>query len=685
MINANAPVVVVELGRNPITSATTNLEVAVSKIGMVAASVVQVANLAALPALGSSSILYVTLDTNQLYSWVVDTYTPTGASLGEDDNYVTDTEKSNLHAPSSDNQDLSNLVEKVTGYSLVPDTEIAKIHSAGTDIQDLSGKADLVDGFVPASQLPSYVDDILEYANLAAFPVTGESAKIYLTLDTNLTYRWSGTVYVEISASLALGETSSTAYRGDRGKTAYDHSQVAHAPSDAQANPSAPTQEQAEDVADVSGTLYSWGVQRLVQLVTAWWASITIDGDKLPAVSATKKGGVPATGSPTGLFLKDDGTWAAGGAVSSVNTKAGVVVLTAADVGAEPAITAGTTAQYLKGDKSLGTLNQAAVAGLTTADSPTFTGLSLGSSVGDGKLLLFESASAKYGFGIRANEVRWFLPTGGNGHLSVGGLTVATDLNSFVEWARFQGGNFGVGVIPTAARVQIKGTGTTTGVALQVQDSADAVKFTVLDSGNMALAGVTPASWHSNYGAIEFPHGSIFYDKVGIDKSMVFMTNAYYDGIWKYKTASHASQFLTALGELYFRVAPSGSANAAITWLEAIRVLNTGAVIFAKSINVTPTTAAVTSTTSAIPITSTNCEVSITGAAVATLANGTTVGQIINIYVKAVSNAGDSLVITPTTLLGGATITFAANPLGKGISLIWTASGWAMNTGATIA
>ena len=54
---------------------------------------------------------------------------------------------------------------------------------------------------VPASQLPSYVDDVLEYANLAAFPATGEAAKIYVTLDTNKTYRWSGSAYVEISAS----------------------------------------------------------------------------------------------------------------------------------------------------------------------------------------------------------------------------------------------------------------------------------------------------------------------------------------------------------------------------------------------------------------------------------------------------------------------------------------------------
>lgn len=80
-------------------------------------------------------------------------------------------------------------------------------------------------GRVPSGQLPSYVDDVLEYANLAAFPATGETGKIYVNLDQNKTWRWSGSAYVEISASLALGETSSTAYRGDRGKTAYDHSQ----------------------------------------------------------------------------------------------------------------------------------------------------------------------------------------------------------------------------------------------------------------------------------------------------------------------------------------------------------------------------------------------------------------------------------------------------------------------------
>lgn len=56
-------------------------------------------------------------------------------------------------------------------------------------------------GKVAAAQLPSYVDDVVEGANLAALPGTGETGKIYVTLDTNKTYRWSGSAYVEISAS----------------------------------------------------------------------------------------------------------------------------------------------------------------------------------------------------------------------------------------------------------------------------------------------------------------------------------------------------------------------------------------------------------------------------------------------------------------------------------------------------
>lgn len=100
-------------------------------------------------------------------------------------------------------------------------------------------------GKVPSAQLPSFVDDVVEgYLSSGRFykesghttEINAESGKIYVDLSTNKTYRWSGSAYAEISASLALGETSTTAYRGDRGKIAYEHSQKVHAPSNAEAN-----------------------------------------------------------------------------------------------------------------------------------------------------------------------------------------------------------------------------------------------------------------------------------------------------------------------------------------------------------------------------------------------------------------------------------------------------------------
>ncbi|QLC65779.1 tail fiber domain-containing protein [Flavobacterium sp. LPB0248] len=55
-------------------------------------------------------------------------------------------------------------------------------------------------GIIPTSQLPSYVDDVLEFTNLASFPATGESGKIYIAKDSNKTYRWGGSSYIYITS-----------------------------------------------------------------------------------------------------------------------------------------------------------------------------------------------------------------------------------------------------------------------------------------------------------------------------------------------------------------------------------------------------------------------------------------------------------------------------------------------------
>jgi len=88
---------------------------------------------------------------------------------------------------------------------------LATVATSG-DYDDLSNKPDL-----------SAFDNISEHANVGAFPGTGAADKFYLAQDTGILYRWTGSAYAIISAQLALGETSSTAYRGDRGKTAFDH------------------------------------------------------------------------------------------------------------------------------------------------------------------------------------------------------------------------------------------------------------------------------------------------------------------------------------------------------------------------------------------------------------------------------------------------------------------------------
>ena len=155
-------------------------------------------------------------------------------------------------------------------------------------------------GKVPSSQLPAYVDDVLEYANLAAFPGSGSTGLIYIAIDTNKTYRWSGSVYVEISASLALGETSSTACAGDKGKTAYDHSQAAHAPSTAQKNSDITKAEiEAKLTGAISSHSHAATGTKKVEIITLAAGDITakyIDLASTPldpaAVQVTPSGGI---------------------------------------------------------------------------------------------------------------------------------------------------------------------------------------------------------------------------------------------------------------------------------------------------------------------------------------------------------------------------------------------------------
>lgn len=170
-----------------------------------------------------------------------------------------------------------------------------------------SGLAELdANGKVPAAQLPSYVDDVIEAyksgadfyeddAHTAAKKITGETSKIYVDLHTNVTYRWSGTAYVEISASLALGETASTAYRGDRGVIAYNHSQSAHARTDATATAASTTNGKIK----INGSDITVYTHPAYTAKTSGLYKITVDATgHVSAATAVAKDDITALGIP---------------------------------------------------------------------------------------------------------------------------------------------------------------------------------------------------------------------------------------------------------------------------------------------------------------------------------------------------------------------------------------------------
>ncbi|MGM9964934.1 MAG: hypothetical protein ACI4W0_05720 [Bacilli bacterium] len=232
----------------------------------------------------------------------------------------------------------------------------------------ISSKADLdTSGKVLSSQLPSYVDDVLEYSAKSNFPSTGESGKIYVDTATNLTYRWSGSAYVEISQSLALGETSSTAYRGDRGKIAYDHSQTSHAPTNAEVNQNAfsnvkvgSTTVSADSKTDtlelVAGTNVTLTPDATNDKVTITTndtkntAGSTNTNDKIFLVGATSQAANPQTYSHDTAYVGTDGC------LYSNNTKVSIDGHTHSYAGSSSA--GGSANSAVKLDSSAGSATQ---------------------------------------------------------------------------------------------------------------------------------------------------------------------------------------------------------------------------------------------------------------------------------------------------------------------------------------
>jgi hypothetical protein len=100
----------------------------------------------------------------------------------------------------------NHVISNVDGLQTALDGKLASsLKGAANGLAELDAN-----GLVPASQLPSYVDDVLEYANFASLPVSGETGKIYVTLDDNDIYRWSGSAYIKISDAASTADQANT-------------------------------------------------------------------------------------------------------------------------------------------------------------------------------------------------------------------------------------------------------------------------------------------------------------------------------------------------------------------------------------------------------------------------------------------------------------------------------------------
>ena len=157
----------------------------------------------------------LTPDENKAINIKVPTKT---SDLTNNSDFVSDASYVHIDVDSALSGSSSNPVENQAIHTALAGKLDTTLKGANNGLAELDAN-----GKVPTSQLPSFVDDVVEADNYDSLPVEGETGKIYVTLDTNKTYRWSGSAYVEISESLALGTTSSTAFRGDYGQTAYTH------------------------------------------------------------------------------------------------------------------------------------------------------------------------------------------------------------------------------------------------------------------------------------------------------------------------------------------------------------------------------------------------------------------------------------------------------------------------------
>lgn len=390
-----------------------------------------------------------------------------------DDRYYTESEintKLNAKANSSHTHTKAQITDFPTSMPASDVYAWAKAASKPSyTISEVSGNlpASRISGTIAAANLPSYVDDVLEYASLSKFPTTGESGKIYTALDTNKIYRWSGSAYVVISETIALGTTHSSAGYGDESRAAYNHS------TKTSGNPHHVTKTDV-GLGNVDNTADS---AKSVKYATS-------------AGSAGSVAWSNVSGRPSSMPASDVYSWAKQPSKPSY---------TASEVGAAPAshshsylpLSGGTMSGRIlrgAGGSWISARNNAIAFG-TTANSGSYNPVvgqkttkgawTVGNLAGDERLIFSYDTDTNFNAGTNSSNIT-YLPVGGNSQEIITSATIGSQSVSHantagsVAWSNVSGR-------PTIPSV---GNGTVT----ITQNGTNKGSFTLNQSGNATIA-----------------------------------------------------------------------------------------------------------------------------------------------------------------------------------------------------
>lgn len=459
--------------------------------------------------------------------------------------------------------------------------------------------ATLVGGTVPSSQLPSYVDDVLEYANLAAFPATGTTGKIYVALDTNKTWRWGGSVYTEISAS--PGSTDSVtegatnlyftvarvlssvlagiSFASSVAVTAADTILVAIGKLQAQASAAVLSIALKANIASPTFTgVVTVGTATVGGGTSTFYADATNTAIRPPgaggiyfqdAVGTTTWGTFGTSGLGIGTVPS---TWQA--VIRAVEMPGGAVFGT----------TGGTYVQMVQNGlfDSTGTwryvaANFASRYRQLSGQHNWFTA-PVGAAIGD-PITWTQAMSLTAPGNLLINSVVDDLVN----KLQVAGGARVQALDAYGTAASFQttGGMLmtysgaGVGVL----RAYSSAAGAS-GVLSFANSAGEMARFDTV--GNLGV-GAAPSAWHTSFKAIEQQGGVSWASYNGFSAS-IFSQNAYDNGsgVWTYATTTFATQYAQNDGNTgahKWFTAPSGTAGTAITWTQAMTLTASGSLL----------------------------------------------------------------------------------------------------------